>query len=48
MALSFPFFIPPTRTFTSISWRGEEAVWDSSRLKISMQGFFVFQVTKAG
>ena len=32
----------------SISWRGEDAVWLSSRVKISLQGFLVFQVTKAG
>ena len=32
----------------SISWRGVEAIWLSSRVKMSFEGFLVFQVTKAG
>ena len=56
-ALSFLYFkeekvdyalVAPRRTCISISWRGEDAVWLSSRVKISLQGFLGFQVTKAG
>ena len=38
----------PTRTVTSISCLGVEAVWDSFRVKIILEGFPVFHVTKAG
>ena len=48
MARILPSVPAPMRTFTSISWRGEEAVILSSRVKISREGFLVIQVTKAG
>ncbi len=48
MAWMIPSLVAPTRTETSISWRGVEAVWLSVREKIILDGRPVFQVTKAG
>ena len=48
MAWRIPFSSAPTRTFTSISWRGDEAIWDSYRVKTIMAGLPVSQVTRAG
>ena len=48
MALMVPSFIAPSRTCISISCRGDDAVMDSLLEKISIEGFFVFHVTKAG
>ena len=42
-----PSLFAPRRRWISISWRGVEAVWLSSRVKMSFEGFLVFQVTKA-
>ena len=48
IARILPSFIAPRRIVTSISWRGVDAVWDSSLVKIIFDGFPVFQVTNAG
>ena len=43
-----PSLSAPSRTWTSISWRGLPAVWHSRRLYTSRAALPVFQVTKAG
>ena len=48
MAWMIPSLLAPILTETSISCRGVEAVWDSAREKIILEGLPVFQVTKAG
>ena len=43
-----PSFVAPSRTCISISWRGEEAVWLSTRLKMILEGFLGFPGHKGG